>query len=223
MLIFAVNGSDIMEKTKGIIFDLDGTLWDSSDNVVISWNMVFDNHKEFNLHITNKDMQGLMGLTMENIIKSLLPELDEKERLVVLEECCEVENNYLEKHGGVLFPDLEDTLKKLSEKYKLFIVSNCQSGYIECFLKYYDFGRYFTDIECSGNTHEHKGKNVESIIKRNNLSSAVYVGDAQVDLDASRFAGIPFIYCKYGFGHVDEEKIVINSLPELVETVEKVL
>ena len=217
------NGSETMEKTKGIIFDLDGTLWDSSDNVVISWNMVFDAHKELNLHITNKDMQGLMGLTMENIIKALLPELDEKERLVILEECCKVENDYLEKHGGVLFPDLEETIKELSKKYKLFIVSNCQSGYIECFLKYYDFGKYFTDIECSGNTHEHKGKNVVSIIKRNNLSSAVYVGDAQVDLDASRYAEIPFIYCKYGFGHVDEEKIIINSLPELIETVEKVL
>ena len=212
-----------MEKTKGIIFDLDGTLWDSSDNVVISWNMVFDAHKELNLHITNRDMQGLMGLTMENIIKSLLPELDEKERLVILEECCEVENSYLEKHGGVLFPGLEETLKILSEKYKLFIVSNCQSGYIECFLKYYGFGKYFTDIECSGNTHEHKGKNVVSIIKRNNLSAAVYAGDAQVDLDASRYAEIPFIYCKYGFGHVDEERIVINSLPELIETVEKVI
>lgn len=212
-----------MEKTKGIIFDLDGTLWDSSDNVVVSWNTVFDSHKEFKLHITNRDMQGLMGLTMENIIKALLPELDEKERLIILEECCEAENDYLSKHGGVLFPDLESTLKVLSEKYRLFIVSNCQSGYIECFLKYYDFGKYFTDIECSGNTHEHKGKNVKSIIERNNLSSAVYVGDAQVDLDASRYAGIPFIYCKYGFGHVDEEKIIINSLPELIETVEKVL
>ncbi len=212
-----------MEKTKGIIFDLDGTLWDSSDNVVISWNMVFYSHKEFNLHITNKDMQSLMGLTMENIIKALLPQLNEEERLKILEECCRVENDYLEKHGGVLFPDLEATIKKLSEKYKLFIVSNCQSGYIECFLKYYGFEKYFTDIECSGNTHLHKGKNVKSIIERNNLSAAVYVGDAQVDLDASRFAGIPFIYCKYGFGKVDEERIVINSLPELIETVEKVI
>jgi len=212
-----------MEKNKGIIFDLDGTLWDSSENVVISWNMVFDSHKEFNLHITNKDMQGLMGLTMENIIKALLPSLSEEKRLEVLEECCEVENDYLRKNGGVLFPFLEETLIKLSEKYKLFIVSNCQSGYIECFLEYYGFEKYFTDIECSGNTHEHKGKNVKSIIERNHLSSAVYVGDAQVDLDASRYAEIPFIYCKYGFGHVDEEKIIINSLPELIDTVEKIL
>jgi phosphoglycolate phosphatase len=210
-------------KNKGIIFDLDGTLWNSSDNVVISWNKVFASHKEFNLQITDRDMQGLMGLTMENIIKALLPELDEKDRLKVLEECCEVENNYLAEHGGVLFPDLEDTLKKLSEKYRLFIVSNCQSGYIECFMKYYGFEKYFTDFECSGNTGEHKGKNVQSVIKRNNLSAAVYVGDAQVDLDAARFANIPFIYCKYGFGHVDEEKIVINCLPELVDTVEKVI
>ena len=212
-----------MEKTKGIIFDLDGTLWDSSDNVVISWNKVFASHSEFSLQITNKDMQSLMGKTMPDIIKALLPDLDEKARMQILKECCIVENDYLEHHGGVLFPDLEETLKALSKKYKLFIVSNCQSGYIECFLKYYDFGKYFTDIECSGNTREHKGKNVVSIIKRNNLSAAVYVGDAQVDLDAARFAEIPFIYCKYGFGKVDEEKIIINSLPELIDTVETVI
>lgn len=208
---------------NGIIFDLDGTLWDSAENVVKSWNTVFASHKEFDLQITDKDMQSLMGRTMPDIIKALLPELNEEERLKILEECCEEENDYLSKHGGVLFPNLEETLKALSESYKLFIVSNCQAGYIECFLKYYGFEKYFSDLECSGRTGEHKGKNVVSVIKRNNLKKAVYVGDAQVDLDAANFAKIPFIYCKYGFGSVNEKRIEIESLSQLTEIIDSVI
>ena len=51
----------------------------------------------------------------------------------LMDECCEQENIYLAEHGGILYPKLEETLQKLSEKYPLFIVSNCQDGYIQSF------------------------------------------------------------------------------------------
>ena len=208
---------------KGILFDLDGTLWNSSKQVVESWNSVFAKHDEFSLQITESDMQALMGRVMSDIIKALLPEQPESVRLKVLEECCKVENSYLASHGGVLFDFLEETLSLLCKNYSLFIVSNCQSGYIECFLKYYHFEKYFTDIECSGNTGKNKGENTVSVIERNHIKKAVFVGDAQVDLDAANYAKIPFIFCKYGFGHIDENRPEILSLRDLPNEVSKLI
>jgi len=57
------------------------------------------------------------------------------------------------------------------------------------------------------------------IIQRNNLINPVYVGDTEGDLKASRYAGIPFIYARYGFGNVKEFDYVIDSFEELLNLV----
>lgn len=93
-----------------------------------------------------------------------------------------------------MYPKLEETLKKLKEQYSLYIVSNCQSGYIEAFLEHYGFGHYFEDIECYGNNGLKKGDNIRKIVERNELTEAVYVGDIQGDYDASMEGGVKFIH-----------------------------
>ena len=62
-----------------------------------------------------------------------------------------------------------------------------------------------------------KGENIKLIIERNNLINSIYVGDTDGDLKASRFAGIPFIYARYGFGEVKEYDYVIDSFDELLK------
>ena len=96
-----------------------------------------------------------------------------------------------------LYPKLEETLSALKEKYPLYIVSNCQSGYIEAFLDHYGFGKYFEDIECYGNNLKQKGDNIRLLADRNGLTEAVYVGDIQGDYDASCHAGVGFIHAKH--------------------------
>ena len=80
-------------------------------------------------------------------------------------------------------------MKILKEKYPLYIVSNCQSGYIESFLAYYHLEDYFSDMECFGNNGMQKGENIARLARRNHLDKAVYVGDIQGDYDASMQAG----------------------------------
>jgi phosphoglycolate phosphatase len=161
-------------------------------------------------------MQGVMGLQMKDIGKKLFPYLSEDKRGEILKDCCDYENEYLSERGGRLYDNLEDTLKVLSQKYKLFIVSNCQCGYIEVFLKYHKLGKYFVDFENPGRTSLTKGENIKLIIERNNLTDPVYVGDTEGDLKAARFAGIPFIYASYGFGKVSEYDYIIKGLNELL-------
>jgi len=202
-----------------IIFDLDGTIWDSTSSVIDSWNETLFNYDEVKIKLTLDDMRSVMGLVIQDIALKFFPDLQEETRLKIIKHCCENECKHLEKYGAVLYDKLEDTLKELSEKYKLFIVSNCQCGYIESFFTSHRLNKYFMDYENSGRTELTKGENIKLIIERNNLVSSIYVGDTEGDLKASRFAGIPFVYAGYGFGKVKEYDYIINSFDELLKLV----
>lgn len=205
----------------GIIFDMDGTLWDSAENVAKSWNEVVQEEGLDHAEITTADIQSVMGKTMDVIADILFPELDKEKRMHILERCCKHENDYLRVHGGVLYPKLEETLSVLKEKYALYIVSNCQSGYIEAFLDHYGFAEYFLDIECYGNNLLQKGENIRLLAERNGLEKAVYVGDIQGDYDASMQAGVGFIHAAYGFGTIAQPVPEIRSFSELPEAADR--
>ncbi len=198
-----------------ILFDLDGTLWDSTEIVAEAWNEALAKEPKVDMTLTAEDLKKLFGLPLPAIANKLFPDLPEQEQLDLMDRCCHQEHIALSQKCGTLFPELENTLKILQEKYKLFIVSNCEDGYIETFLKTSGLSSYFTDFECPGNSGLLKGDNNKLIITRNHLKSPVYLGDTQGDADAAAYAGIPFIFAKYGFGSVDEYKYSINSFAEL--------
>ncbi|WP_455535643.1 HAD family hydrolase [Roseburia inulinivorans] len=206
---------------KGIIFDMDGTLWDSAANVAESWNLAIKQDGTVDKKLTEQDIQGVMGKTMDVIADILFPELEKEVRMKLLDRCCSMENDYLREHGGVLYPKLEETLSELKEKYPLYIVSNCQSGYIEAFLDHYGFRKYFEDIECYGNNLKQKGDNIRLLADRNGLTEAVYVGDIQGDYDASCHAGVGFIHAAYGFGTIAADVPEIHTFEELTEAADQ--
>ena len=208
---------------KGIIFDLDGTLWDASRQVVPAWNIALNRHSELDKQITIDDMRGFMGKPIDVIARIMFPEMNRQKSVKILIECCNEEQIYLRKHGGILYSKLEDTLKLLNQKYSLYIVSNCQDGYVQTFLDYHKLWGYFKDIEMSGRTGESKGENIKIIIERNKLKKSVYVGDTIGDLEGANYAGIPFIYAKYGFGQLDDVKYSINDISDIDSVVDNIL
>lgn len=209
-------------ENSGIIFDLDGTLWDASKQVAPAWNRVLDLYPQLQKHITETDMRGFMGKTLDTIAGLMFPNMDENERMKILRECCLGEQVYLREHGGTLYPNLEKTLMLLQDKYKLFIVSNCQDGYVQAFLEYHGFEQYFTDFEMSGRTGQIKGENIKLIMARNHLTKAVYVGDTLGDMEAANYAGVPFIYAKYGFGNLDREENAIDYIEQIIDCVNNI-
>lgn len=206
-------------KRKGIIFDMDGTLWDSSTEVAFSWSKAIESSSITDRVLTKEDLMRVMGKPMDELMAALFPELTRKEQGELLELCCKVENDYLTKHGAKLYPRVEETLAKLSEEYFLAIVSNCQCGYIEAFLEHYGFGKYIGDIQCFGMNEVPKGENIRLVVERNQLEEAVYVGDIQGDYEASMQAGIGFIHAAYGFGEIADEVPRIQGLAKLPEVI----
>lgn len=197
------------DKYDSIIFDLDGTLWSATEPIMEAWNEILSKHPEIKRdRLTLPELRQCMGLVMYDIAAKLFPDEEVSVRNALMDEMCAYENEYLSIHGGMLFPDLEDTLKKLKEKYKLYIVSNCQDGYIEAFLKAHRLADYFLDTECWGRTRVSKGESNKILMARNGLSNPVYVGDTIKDAQSAKDAGIDFIYAAYGYGEVDKESYV---------------
>lgn len=197
----------------GIIFDMDGTLWDSASEVAAAWSQV--TAAELGRQVTKEDLYRTMGMPMNELAKAIFPDYELSELLPVFEEGFQKENDYLLKHGAALYPELIPTICLLAKTYPLYIVSNCQEGYIEAFLNHYQLESYFQDFICYGTNQLPKADNIARIIARNHLDRGIYVGDIQADYEAALAGGAEFIHAAYGFGVVDADVPAITSFQEL--------
>lgn len=209
---------------KGVLFDLDGTLWDSSQEVAQSWVQTLESCPDITRKPTVAEIQSVMGKVTEEIADILFAEVPPARRMEVIVQCLMEENAYLGRYGGKIFPGLVEMLKELKRrKYHLSIVSNCQVGYIETFLEYYGLEEYMDDFESYGGTGRPKGENIRLVIERNQLDRAVYVGDTKGDYEAAKLAGVPFIHTRTGYGSLEEETPVVWELGQVPDMAEKIL
>lgn len=201
----------------GIIFDVDGTLWDSTDVVAEAWNLAISEHTDLKADLTGDRLKSLFGKTMEEIFEVILPSLPAKEQTRIGYLCYDYENALLAKKPGTLYEGVYTTLETLSKKTDLYIVSNCQCGYIEILLETTGLGRFIKGHLCFGETETPKSQTILKLMEQHHIDSAVYVGDTKGDYDSCQEANIPFIFAEYGFGNVPEATERIHSITELLE------
>lgn len=206
-----------MEKFDGIIFDLDGTLWDTIDSCVKTLSEVKNKYSDILYDISAEEIKNTMGLPFDEIVKIYYGYLDKEKAEKYTKEAFNRNVDNLLKNGGTLYPKLQETIKELSKYFKLCIVSNCIEGYIESFLNTSMLNDYFCDYESHGKTKLTKGENIKLVIERNHLKNAIYVGDTQGDKSAATYAGIPFMYASYGFGNVIEYDYKLNEISEILK------
>lgn len=198
-----------------LIFDLDGTLWDSSAQVAESWNIVFA-RRGIPRELTAADIRAVMGKTMDEIARIMMPETAAPQRSEIFRECETFEIDYIREHGGILFPQVRETLNALTEAgYALAIVSNCQTGYIGAFLTSMKLEGSFCDTEEWGNTMRPKADNIRLVMERGGSLQAIYIGDTEGDRLAAEGAGVRFVHAAYGFGAVPEAEYVLPAFSEL--------
>lgn len=204
-----------MKKYDSLIFDLDGTLWNSSETVAEAWNNALEKGG-YSFRITGADVLRHMGKSMDVIMRDVFgADISDEAVTEFLEMLSAQEIKHIEENGGVLYPELEKTLSLLKGNYRLFIVSNCQKGYIEAFLKAHRLSGYFEGFMCWGDTKLHKGETNKRLIERYSLESPVYIGDTEGDHVSAVYAGIPFVHAAYGFGEVSGADYRISSFSEL--------
>lgn len=192
-------------KYDGVLFDLDGTLWNATEGIAVAWAEALKRAPDVKQPPSVGELEGVMGMTAKSLVEALFPHLTEERGLALFELCCEEENRYLTAHGGKLYEGVDELLRTLSQKLPLFIVSNCNHGYIQSFLAAHGFAPYFRDYEYIGRTGLEKCDNIQLVVERNHLKSPVYVGDTELDAASAKQAGVPFIHAAYGFGKVNAE------------------
>jgi phosphoglycolate phosphatase len=190
------------EQLDAIIFDLDGTLWDTCSSCATAWNEVVRRRGIAFRAITAEDVRLVTGKPHDVCVRETFVGLPEEQIRCLIEETMIEDNRVIEDQGGDLYPGVLSGLKALHEYFPLFIVSNCQTGYIETFLRFTGMEGVFRDFECWGRTGKSKSENLADIINRNNLKAPVFIGDSEGDRVAARDCRVPFFFVEYGFGQV---------------------
>ena len=188
-----------------IILDVDGTLWDSRAVVAKAWSQALKDTAGIEREFSVETLTPLFGKPMDAIMEALLPEMGKEQRDAVSVEFFSYENRLLETEPGKLFPGVYETMEQLERVTSLYIVSNCQSGYIEVMLMGTGMTPFVKDFQCYGDNGRSKAENIRILMERNGIKNAMYVGDTQGDAQACKEAGIPFVFAGYGFGDLEEE------------------
>lgn len=198
-----------------VVFDLDGTLWDTCPACAIGWNNVATRHGIAFRPITADDVRAVAGNVHDVCIRRTFLGVPEHQLQILIAETQPEDNACVAKLGGELYPGVAEGLAALAQRFPLFIVSNCQAGYIETFLSFSGFGALFRDFECWGNTGRSKAENLRSVITRNGLQAPVMIGDTDGDMAAARACDVAFVHVGYGFGAVPDATLRAASFSEL--------
>ena len=202
---------------ESLILDIDGTLWDSRSLVAEGFNLQLTEEGYPHLCVTVDDLTPLFGKVMEDLADAILATVSREERYDMMLRCMAREHAYMaENPCQVGYPKVRETLEKLSEKYRLFIVSNSQSGYPQLCMEKLGLTPYIEGSLCFGDTGTTKGQTIRTLIEKHKIGSCVYVGDTQGDYEATVEAGVPFIWASYGFGNPAGYDAKIDSIEDLL-------
>ncbi len=201
-------------RFDGLIFDIDGTLWDSCKAVRDSWRVSLRRRYGCFGSPSLEQVRSIMGLGPDEIAQKLFSRFGSHAREVFdalsVDECA-----FLSEHGAEVYPGVIETLRELARERRLFIVSNCQEGYIDAFVHACGVEELFEDCLCAGVTGLDKSGNLRRLMRESGLARAAFVGDTVGDERAARENGCTFIHAAYGFGGAEAPDAVLNSFSEL--------
>jgi phosphoglycolate phosphatase len=213
--LFAVLPSRAMPTPDALIFDLDGTLWDTTQTCARAWNRVVARLGIPYRPIEAAEVRAVAGKSHIEAIRAVFTDLDEPVIESICRDTAHEDNRAIAEEGGEIYPGVLEQVPLYRKRAPLMIVSNCQSGYIEVFLEQSKLQTQFVDIECWGNTGATKAANLASIMARNGVRRPLFVGDTEGDHEAARAAGAAFVHASYGFGAVTACDHRIDCFDEL--------
>ena len=202
---------------ESLIFDIDGTLWDSRAIVAEGYNRQLRAEGLAHLQVTVEDLTPLFGKVKEELAEALFALLPEEARNALIDRCMDSEREFLaDMECAMGYPNVRETLEALAKRHRLFIVSNCDRGYPELCMEKLGIGHLIEGHLCYGDTRTPKGETILRLMDSHRIFSACYIGDTQEDANAARTAAIPFVYCTYGFGQVDAYWKKIDAFKDLL-------
>ncbi|MCS1352479.1 HAD family hydrolase [Mechercharimyces sp. CAU 1602] len=195
-----------------IIFDMDGTLFQTETIAIPAFRNMFTRLQEAGMlgeiEISDRQIESVFGMTIDQIWDELLPHTDELLRKVADQWLLEEELALLEAGAGALYPGVKETLATLVEKkWPLFIASNGIKPYVEGIVRYYELSPLFQGIYTGGDSDvANKAELVHRLCVANGVSGGYMVGDRYSDVEAGRANQQTVIGCNYeGFPYFGDE------------------
>jgi phosphoglycolate phosphatase len=216
----------ITNKIKGIVFDLDGTLIDSKNDILSAFSYAFENLKA--KKPPDEVLIHTIGARLEECFKPFLGDdenlLKEAARLFRIH----YESHFLDKTKP--FEGVEDLLKELKDRFSLAVVTMKKGYYARKVINNFGWDKYFKCIV--GAEEGLKAKPDPEMLNKavSNLAlkkeEIVYVGDTVVDLMTAKNCGVKFIYVKWGYGSLDgafENTLTANTPSEVASLIKKMV
>ncbi|MBU9674945.1 HAD hydrolase-like protein [Planococcus sp. CP5-4] len=215
---------------KAIIFDMDGTLFQTATILEQSLEESFSvlrERGEWQGPAPIEEYRNIMGVPLPEVWEALLPGKAEETKR-------EMDGYFLErlianiKNGkGALYPDVRKVFGELYESgYSIFIASNGLVRYLAAIVTRYGLAEWVTEtfsIEQAATSD--KGELVRMIIEKYGVTEGAVVGDRLSDIRAAKANGLFAVGCRFDFAQEQELKeadAVIDGLSELKALLEQV-
>lgn len=190
-----------IKNVKNIIFDLDGTLINTSKITVQACQQAA---LELGIPIPQADkIIGLIGWANCDFFKKLCPQIENQLLKKYTESVGEKENRIMrDLKEKLLFPGVIKLLETLKLKgYYLCIASTGSIKHVEFALRNSNIYSFFDNIKCN---QPKKIKMVEEIIKSGPKGDYLIIGDKCKDFEAGSENNIITVAAAYGFGSKEE-------------------
>lgn len=212
---------------KLVIFDFDGTLFDSLDDVVICFNRTLEIHGFPTL--TREEYLDVVGGNIDEMVSLILKDQNTHENIEIVKETYEKIYSASPKVNTLPFPKTHELLKALQEKgFSLAINSNRSNNS----LKYYA-DKCFSDIDfvaIEGHNPSYPSKpspcGVKRIIRKLKVTKdeTIYVGDSITDIKTAQNAEIDCILVSWGYGRKDafESDYPLKEIDDICDLLEMI-
>lgn len=206
-----------------VIFDMDGTLFQTETVLVPALHKTFDRLRREGLWQGDTPVEEylrILGVPIAEVWRQLMPEASEAVRKQADAWFLEDIIREIEQGNGRLYPDVLTTLAALADQeIPLFVASNGRQRYLAAIRTAFLLERYFIDFYSLDRfSLSSKSALVKQLLNDYQIERAALVGDRRSDIQAAKDNGIWSIGCRFGFAageELAEADVVIEQFCEL--------
>ncbi|MGG1519654.1 HAD family hydrolase [Paenibacillus oryzisoli] len=218
-----------LTKPQAMLFDLDGTLFQTETLLLPAYHATFDALRARGLYEgatpPEERILGALGMLLEQIWERVMPESPQEVREEADRLLIHYQMEGLKDGRGVLYEGVSDTLRTLhGQGIRLFVASNGLEDYVKEVTKAMGISPLFEGLYSAG---EYKTKSkvdlVKILLETHGVESAWMVGDRSSDVEAGLRNNLTVVACDYaGFresGELEGAHVRLTRFAELLDHV----
>lgn len=214
---------------KSVIFDMDGTIFQTNEILEVSLEDTFDQLRKEKIWVGNTPIEKyreIMGVPLPVVWDTLLPKQEKNIKIMANDIFHEHLINNINSGKGKLYPDAKKVMQYLKmNNYSIYIASNGLKKYLNAITSFFKLESFITEVFSIEDTPSgNKGDMVAKIINKYDIKKATVVGDRLSDINAAKDNKLIAVGCEFDFAQIHEFReadFTIKSLKEIVHLVDK--